>query len=158
MKVLGALAVAVCCYLAGCSFSAKQKASCANLHGIIRLLTHMQSRIKNSAMPLAEIFASFSDDALEKCGFLPELRLHGAAGFANALSMLDLPPDCSDALEIFGGTLGTLCADDQLSELALVLGEMTEHYGRTVKALPTKQKITRTVWGLAGALIAIMLI
>lgn len=118
----------------------------------------MHERIKNSAMPMTDIFASFHDAALEKAGFLPELRLHGAAGFANAVDMLDLPPDCMSELECFGGTLGTLCSDDQLSEIISAKNELYRHYDDAVQKLPAKQKVTRAVWGLAGALIGLLLI
>ncbi len=158
MRIIGAFAIAICCYLAGCSFSAKQKAICARLRGMIKLLEYMYERIKNSAVPMADIFAAFSDSALEKSGFLPELRVHGAAGFANAVNMLDLPPDCMSELECFGGTLGTLCSDDQLSEILSAKNELRRHYDDAVQKLPAKQKVTRAVWGLAGALIGLLLI
>ncbi len=158
MRIIGAFAVAICCYLAGCSFSAKQKTYCLRLRGMIKLLEYMYERIKNSAMPMAVIFASFYDDALEKSGFLPELRIHGAAGFANAVAMLELVPECASELECFGGTLGTLCSDDQLSEILSAKNELKRHYDDAVQKLPAKQKVTKAVWGLTGALIGLLLI
>lgn len=128
------------------------------MRGTVRLLEYMYERIKNSGVRLNEIFMSFSDPALEKSGFLAELRESGAPAFSGAVRMLGLPPECASELELLGGTLGTLCTDEQLSELKSASAELRRRYDDCVKELPSKQKVTRAVWGLAGALIALLLI
>jgi|GEM_PF-6684630 len=158
MRLAGGVLMVIICYLIGCRQAREQKVVCDNLRGVIRLLDSIENGITYGGESLLSIVSRFEDDALCRCGYLDALRRGRASGFAESLHLLNLPNDVKREIEPFASHLGLLCAEMQVSELRRTRDALQKSYDELCQRLLQKQKVTRAVWGLGGALVALFLI
>lgn len=86
MKIIGLSLISIAIFLFGYIKSASIKRNCVIEDSFVLLISHIKNFLSSSALPLDRIYESFSDEELEKAGFLGELNKKGYDPFYNAMS------------------------------------------------------------------------
>ncbi len=160
MKLLGAaIIISVCCYI-GFSTAKSEADKAKTVDSVLNLLSYMKRRISAERTPVFDIFSSFSDEYLEKIGFLPILRSHRYISndlWKEALSALALSEEVKNELMHFGAELGSLPLEEQLKRIKSCADFLDSERAFLREALPKKQKSIKAFWLLSGILAAIIL-
>lgn len=133
------------------------------------MLKRIESEIRYTRTPTAEIFAGFlNDPTLSKLGFLPELAasLRRAEPFAEAWekaicgaapAMQWTKADCRMALSL-GGILGAADAESQSEAIALLEEELAAQQQEAKKNSRTLGRMYRSLGVLAGIGMALLFV
>ena len=127
------------------------------LSGFCRLIGAVRSGIESYSLPLEEIYSGFSDEMLEKCGFLNDLKKNG---FEPALKKCDLSgigDGAKDALFTVASGLGKSPKQDQIRLCDSALSELERDLQKERDMLQGKLKIVRTVT-LTAAMMAVIIL
>ncbi|MDD4124970.1 MAG: stage III sporulation protein AB [Eubacteriales bacterium] len=154
------LIIAVGWFCGGIYADYRQK-SYLELCGMISLLESMKNAISYSRTELYGIFVSFSDKALDSCGFTETLKSSDIVPaneiWHNALERLSVGEGIKDVLSSFGSTLGLLDCDTQIERIEGCMAFLSKEREQMRAALAGKIKSYRYLGALAGCLAAIVL-
>lgn len=160
MKWVGALFLVAASYLLGNAIANDESKQLAETDSLILLLKYMRRRMESERIPLFNVFADFSDQALESNGFMQALcnNKSSKTAWLQALPLLSIDSEALRELTSFGQTLGELPLTEQLLKLDSCLAFLTEKKKALRETLPNKQRATKTVCLLVGVLIAIIML
>ncbi len=157
IRLIGVCAVIAGSYIAGALGASFYKKQLLQTEGLYRLVCKIKADIEGLNLPLSDIYASFSDRALDECGFTEILR---SSGLTQASFCVDLcvSSEVSSIIDELSARLGNGSREEQVL--------LCQHYGGRLSELCSllsaeqrqKSKLVRTVCAAAGAMIAIMLI
>ena len=118
LKLTGIILISGAISMYGAYLSGNVKKSRAFRKGLAELLIHIKNGIDNGGIPLAEIYASFSCKALERCGFLAVLKDGKSESFSRALKgcEIKLAPEVSEIYERLSKDLGKSSSGKSESE------------------------------------------
>lgn len=149
MRLLLAAMITLSAYVFGCGIASRQGDACRCIKDIIRLCEYIECRISFSAMPLRALLL----------GSGTEFGTAAARdGWNEAASALPVPAECIHELKQFGNTLGITEFDVQLRAVKGLKEYLEQQYQILNGTLKSRQKSTRAVCGLAGALAGLLLI
>ncbi len=149
MRLVLAAAITLSAYIFGCGVAARQGEVCMTVKDIIRLCEYIECRISYSAMPLDDLLLS-SGSAFGQAA--------SRLGWNEAADALVLPDEFKRELKAFGKTLGITEFEVQLRAVKGLKEYFSSRQAELCSTLKARQKSTRAVCGLAGALAGILLI
>ncbi len=154
-SVIGAGIIVLACYAAGSAAATGELQSQAQLCGLIRLLEYLKIRISFTRDTLPDIYAGFSDTALDGCGFTEELRKRG---LSSALSTLSIDREAASAAAEFAMTLGRLDSQSQGAKLDAAAELLRARRDAVSGTVADRCRSIKALSALAGAMIAILLL
>ena len=158
IRFLGLLLVAASTLGSGAVYAAALAAELRQWEGFLKLARHIRTRIEGFHQPLDGIYASFRDDTLEACGFLPLLRRQGLAeALTSCRSRLTLRPALIALLTDFSEPLGKSHTDDQLRHCDRCLVGMEEALQTLRREHPEKLRLARTLSLSLAAMVTLLL-
>lgn len=161
MRLAGAATIVVCCYYAGFIISKSEQKAFMQLSGLIRLLDFMLQRITYSRESLGSVFSDFNDEALMECGFLAVLNNPMGDTYDSlwkkATETLSVSGGIKKELGLFGSQLGKLDYTTQKERAEMCRNILVTEKRDIEPGLEKRRKSIRTLGGLIGALIAIIL-
>jgi len=170
IKYTGMILIAVSCTAGGFLFSGNIKSRLKQIEGFIRFFDYIIKYIDIYKYPVEKIFAAYSDDVLENCGFLDKLAKNGRV---NGLYMnpweisLD---ECKnegliffkdeefDIIKGFGSKLGTGRADEQLYHMNLYSDRLNKLYEEEYTKEINRSKLYKISGGLVGIFICVLML
>ncbi|MDD4165041.1 MAG: stage III sporulation protein AB [Eubacteriales bacterium] len=162
MKIIGAITIVVCSYYIGFLISVSEQKAFSQLTGLIRLLDFLLQRITYSRENLGSIFADFKDDALLECGFLSVLNNTMGETYdtlwKKAAETLCVSPHIKKELILFGIQLGKTDFITQKERTEMCRSILITEKQASQPGLDKRKRSIRALGGLAGALIAIILL
>lgn len=161
MRWVGAIILIAASYTCGSVLANIQSDELKTVDSVIRFLTYMRRRMYSERAELFEVFQSFKDEHLENLGFLSALcscRNDFSQNWGMALDLLSMDQESKNELVILGESLGKLNLNEQLKRLDVCINALESSKQKIEKAIPIKQKTTKTIWLLSGTLIAIILL
>ncbi len=160
MKWAGAILLVLASYFLGIRIADEEKKRLVEVESLLSLLKFMRRRMETERASLFAVFTDFDDAYLGSIGFLKILcsDRNPKTAWSKALTLLKCDEEISRELAHFGCDLGALPLEDQLSKLENCILALEEKRSVLRAALPNKQKATKTVCLLAGALAAIIMI
>ena len=121
----------------------------------------MLQRITYSRESLGSVFSDFCDESLSKCGFLGTLNNQMGETYdclwKKAVDTLDTSGSVKKELLLFGSQLGKLDFATQKERVQLCRNILINEKKVLEPGLEKRQKSIRTLGGLIGAMIAIIL-
>ena len=128
-------------------FSKFQNKRISEYEGFYSLLSYMRGEIGCFLSPVSEWCAHFSDEALERCGFLPALRecedLYKA--FLGSVDKMSLSCETKDDLIRFFTSFGKGYADEVMRLIDSFRQRLGENIDREREEIPRSQKLVRTL-------------
>ncbi len=159
MQLLGILLIVTAAYGIGTAISRSLRLEYRRLVGFEKLLRLIRARIECFNQPLSSIYADFSEEALDECGFSEELK---RSGFTEALcrcrDRLGLRRELLALLAEFGASLGKSFSEEQLRHCDRYIALLGEKAAVLEKELPVRQKTVRTLTAAAAVMASILLI
>ncbi|NLN55306.1 MAG: hypothetical protein GX148_03275 [Clostridiales bacterium] len=148
-------------WFCGGMYAEHKRKSYLELCGVINLVENMKNSISYSRTELYDIFSSFSDKALEDCGFTEILKsssnIPANESWQAAVGCLSLGEGIKGVLSSLGSSLGLLDCDTQIEKLENCLDFLTKERDSLKESLYKKLKSYRYLGALAGSLAAIVL-
>ena len=157
LKLLGALAVAVCS--ARLTVHARRLFSerVLQLEGFLKLLRHIREKISCFRTPAPEIFKSFKNEALERAGFLAALSTGNmSAALAGACPGLYLSEEELTPLRDFASALGGGFCEEELARCDVAIAAISDALEERRRALPSSTRLCRTL--VMGASLAVIIV
>ena len=161
MKLIAVILLVAVGWLAGGEEAKKLTGKYTRLRSVLSLLRRINDGIRFSRTCLHEIFASFDDDALGKCGFMaflassPPLPLKEA--WKNAVSTLGADDDISSVLVSLGDGLGTTDFATQTEKIEMCISFLSKRLDEMSADIAKKAKSYRSLGALASLAAAIIL-
>ena len=161
MKLIAVILLVAVGWFAGGEEAKKLTGKYTKLCGVLSLLRHINDGIRFSRTGLYEIFASFDDEALEKCGFMaflassPPLPLKEA--WKNAVSTLGADDEISSMLDSLGDGLGLTDLATQTERIELCISSLSKRLDEMSADIAKKAKSYRSLGALASLAAAIIL-
>lgn len=142
------------------SFSVFERRRLAQCEGFLLFIRHIKAQISCFHMPLGRIYASFTSEELERCGFLGALRESEDVGKAldAAKGQIWLSKEEMSLLRAFSGELGVSYVDEQVSCCDYYIGELERAYAERRSELPSRAKLYRSLFITGGLMLVIILI
>ena len=108
LKYIGILLISGAISLFGAHLAAVRAGNARMRGELLGLLERIQNGIDNGALPLADIYAGFHGDILEKRGFCKALKSGTPDALSEALTLIagDLPKECAETYFSFAASLG----------------------------------------------------
>lgn len=157
-QAVGALCLVAGALYLGFLFSRVQNERQARLECFLQLFRFIETEISCYQTPLADIYARFEGEALDKCGFLSCLR---EKGMAEALVLCRASLTLSDEeyalLADFAGELGKSYRDEQLRGCEYYRRLLEKYCDEGRRALPARLKLCRSL-SLSGGLLAVIIL
>ncbi len=129
------------------------------LLGFLKLIRLIRARIECFNQPLSEIYADFSEESLDECGFSGELR---KSGYSTALckhkDRLAIRGELLTVLADFGSGLGKSFSEEQIRHCDRYISMIEEKAAGLEKELPVRSKTAHALSAAAAIMIAIILI
>lgn len=132
----------------------------AQWRGFSALLSHIEGGISKFLASGEGLFRGFEDEALEKCGFLQEIKagVGLSSAFESCRGKLLLPEECKGRLSEFFASFGRGYQESELASLAAFRVGFEKEEAAERERLEKSVSVTRALL-LGGALsVAIMLI
>ena len=161
MNLAGALLIVSGAYYLGVAAAKRESERLILVEALISLFSYMQRRILAERLPLIRIFREFTNEHLEKTGFLPTLRLGRSKieqVWQTAVSRLLIEKSLRQELLLFGVGLGALPLERQLARIDSCLSLLSSEKARLISELPKKKKSIKTVYLLIGLTVSIILL
>lgn len=159
IRLLGIGLIAVILAGTGFCYGKATREEIRRWEGFLKLVRLIRSRISCFRQPLAVIYADFSDEALDACGFTEELK---KGSFSQALAKtkdtLGLRTELIAILSDFGGELGKSHADDQIQHCNRCLHQMEEALAMLETERPEKTRLVRTLSFAVAAMATLLLL
>ena len=129
----------------------------AEYRGLCRLIGHISHTLSEIPVPLEEIYARFSDDALARTGFLTRLRTRGLSaaleGGALRVEEKDLAP-----FRLYAADLGARLYTEERKAAEHLSLEAERTLAAMSAAMPQKQKLACTLTATGGMLFLLLLL
>lgn len=159
LKWAGAGVILLCALMVGRDYTAYVRERLSQYRGFVALLSHIEGMISRFLTPQDGLWHSFSDDALEKCGFLPALRSgkglsEAFIGCVDGLSLSDLT---KQRLSDFFSGFGRDYMDGEIARVGELRSELESGLKKEESELEKSLKITNALL-LAGAVGLVILI
>jgi len=163
IKYIGMALIAVSCSAGGFLFSDRIKLKLKQLESFMSFFEFIISHISIYKYPVEKIFAVYSDDGLEKCGFLDKLVKNGRVnGIYNnpwetsleqcrGEGLIFFNKEEFNIIKEFGAKLGSGRADGQIYHMELYRDKLRELYDEEYAQEINRAKLYR----LSGALIGL---
>ena len=147
VKYIGIGAMAITALWIGRGYSAYVDRRLGEMRGLSALILHIESRLGRTLDYGAELYRGFSDEFLEKCGFLQFLREGKplSDAFSEAKTSMLLPDEVSTLVDNLFSSFGRGYKDQEIEKLRTTrglldkeiatLGEDLEKNKRVVNAL-----------------------
>lgn len=157
IKTIGAvLLLCITVYLC-VAFTWNEARRLRQLEGLLLLLRTVRGQISCFRTPVDRIYASFENEALERCGFLPALRQTG--DFTQALEAVGprllMPEEEARLLSSFGLELGGTYRDEQVAACDYYISELENCFARRREERPRRLRLGRSLL-LTGGLMLIL--
>ena len=147
-------------WFCGGMYAEHKRKSYLELCGVINLVENMKNSISYSRTELYDIFSSFSDKALEDCGFTEILKsssnIPANESWQAAVGCLSLGEGIKGVLSSLRFVFGTFGLP-QIKKLENCLDFLTKERDSLKESLYKKLKSYRYLGALAGSLAAIVL-
>ena len=159
LRLVGALCIGGAAMAAGMSAAGMLHTRVMQLEAFFTLISHIASQVAHFRTPLDAIYAAFENAALEKCGFLAALRMHGgseALGMTSARLYLTRA-ETAVLAEFFGG-LGQHDAGEEARHIAYYEARIGAMAKTARSELAGKARLCRALGALAGVMLAVMLL
>ena len=158
IKLVGILFIAIATGACGFEYATMLKCRLRSLEAILSLIESLEARISAFLTPESEFFYTYSDELLEKSGFLEHLR--GGKGFSEAVSL------CADALFLdvcdiellreFGDGLGAISVESEVKRCSFYKNKCKERLEELKAQLPLRLRLYKSI-GFMSALLAAVL-
>jgi hypothetical protein len=159
VKYIAIAAMAITALWIGKGYSSYVDRRIGEMRGISALILHMESRLSRTLDFGRELYRGFSDDFLEKSGFLPLLRegkpLFDA--FSEAKSSMVLPDEISNLAENLFSSFGRGYKDQEIERLRQAKKEIDEDIARTADLLEKNKRVVNALLFGISASCAIIL-
>ena len=126
VKYLGIGAMAITALWIGRGYSAYVDRRLGEMRGLSALILHIESRLGRTLDYGAELYRGFSDEFLEKCGFLPFLREGKplSDAFSEAKTSMLLPDEVSTLVDNLFSSFGRGYKDQEIERLRRARDEL----------------------------------
>ncbi len=148
---------------AGFCLSHSVLSSIRELEGYIKLVKTTENEITSYMTKQEDIFATFNDEFLEKCGFLPLLRsspIDESSALEHALAAFEkntlIPKESFRALAELGAVLGKTTSEKQKEACLQCLRVLERVHGEIKNDAAKRAKVYR-ILGLASGAAAVIL-
>lgn len=129
------------------------------MEGLLLLVRHIRGEIACFRTPVADIYASFQNEALAECGFLAALR---ERGFYSALmagrETLYLGGEELAILTAFAEGVGRSYSAEQIALCDYTLRELEKALARRREEAPKRTRVLRTLSLVGGLMLVILLL
>ena len=153
MKTAGFIFLLLAIGYAFVNVSAREPRRLREAEGVYQLLCYIRGQMSAFSLPLPEIYAGFSDEALEKCGFLPLLREKGLAAALEKFSVADENGEVYILLSAFAGRLGQGFLQEELTLCNRVIDVYGGYVDRKRAECPGKRKLQGAMVLLCGGMV-----
>ena len=147
IKYLGIGAMAITSLWIGRGYSAYADRRLGEMRGLSALILHMESRLGHTLDYGAELYRGFSDEFLEKCGFLPLLgegkQLNDA--FLEAKSSMILPSEVESLTEKLFSSFGRGYKDQEIERLRMARVELDKEISVSAEALEKNKRVVNAL-------------
>ena len=161
VKIFALLLLAAAGWEAGGEAAKKQTEKYKRLCGVLSLLRSINDGIRFARTGLYEIFSSFHNEYLEKCGFLGLLTsstfVSLDSAWKNAVECLDTGEEARSLLLAFGEGLGKTNLETQSERTELCISRISRICEEEGRDLAKKVKSYRALGLLASLAAAIIL-
>lgn len=160
IKLLGAASIAAFAFTVGVRYSRFLDKKLSQYSGFISLSSHIEREIERNLSYGSELFASFSNSALESCGFLREIR-RGAdvkSAFFSSIDSLLLSKTAIDRLSAFFSSFGRDYKERELKKLASLRETLEEERAMLAPEIEKNKKTALALLFGAAASVLIILI
>lgn len=129
----------------------------AEYRGLVRLISHINDSLAISPMPLAEIYARFSDEALSRTEFLSLLQRNG---FFSALSAggLHLTKAEKEPFLLYAEELGTRLYENEKQKTEALLRYTTDTLQKKTAEAPRRRRLASTLFFTGGMLLLLLIL
>lgn len=167
IKTVGAILIFISSILLGFRLGEKKKTGYLECVAFLGLMTYAKSQIEGFFTPTKLIWRGYTNEILEKNGFLPVLR--GAESeevyfdafsraFDRTKDRFSMPEAAKSVIVSFGGIIGKSDVDEQISKIDRLTGEMEEICKKAKDDSTRDAKMFLTLGFSVGAAVFIMLI
>jgi len=169
VKYIGMIIVAVSCTAGGFLFSDRIKLRLNQIESFIRFFDYIIKYIDIYKYPVEKIFAGYSDEVLEKCGFLNKLAKNGRVNglFSNPWEisleecknegLIFFKDEEYAIIKGFGARLGSGRADEQLGHMNLYREKLSVLYNEERDKETNTSKMYKISGGLLGIFLCILI-
>lgn len=160
LKWCGAALVMISALFFGREYSTYAERRADEGESFIRLLAHIEKMIDSYLLPHGELFLGFSDERLEKCGFLGKLREGSglSVAFSSASDKLLICESIKTRLAEYFSGFGKGYKEAELSRLRECRTDVEKMLSNERAELEKNVKVTRALLlgGAAGIMIMII--
>lgn len=153
MKTAGFLLLLFTIGYAFVAVSEREPRRLREAEGLYHLLRHIRGQMAAFSLPLPEIYATFSDEALEKCDFLPTLRKRGLAAALDGFAVAEKEREVFLLLRRFADGLGQGFLQEELAFCDYVITVYSGYLDKKRAECPVKRKLGRAMVLLGGGMI-----
>ena len=157
MRLVGVLLWAVFLLLALLLYAKEEQRRLSEYRGLCRLVSHLRDTLSEMPLPLCEIYASFSDDALARAGFLAHLKERGLP-FALDSGVLHLSAEELTPFQAYAEALGGRLYAEERARAEALLSRVTATLSQKTLDAPRKKKLASTLFFTGGMLLLLLLI
>ncbi len=157
LKILGS-AILVFAAVGGASkLSALAQSRVEQIAAFLSLLRYIKAQVAYFKTPVNEIYLSFENSVLEKCGFISALRENGMiSALENTSENLYIEKAERELLYLFACELGGSFKEEQVKSCDYYIESLQLIYTEQKAELPRKKKLYKTVFLTVGIMIIIM--
>ena len=169
IKYIGMALIAVSCTAGGFLFSNKINLKLKQIESFICFFDYIIKHINIYKYPVEKIFAVYSDNNLENCGFLNKLAKNGRTNgiYTNPWEvsleecktegLIFFTNEEYNIIKEFGSKLGCGYADDQIYHMNLYRDKLNKLYEEEYVKETNRAKLYKLSGGLIGIFICILL-
>ena len=129
----------------------------AEYRGLVHLISHINDSLAASPLPLAEIYARFSDEALMRTEFLSLLR---RSGFSSALLSggLHLSKAEKEPFYLYAEELGTRLYENEKQKTSALLRYASDTLPKKTAEAPRRRRLASTLFFTGGMLLLLLIL
>jgi stage III sporulation protein AB len=169
IKYIGMILIAISCTAGGFLFSNNIKSRLKQVESFIRFFDYIIKYIDIYKYPVEKIFTAYSDDVLEKCGFLDKLAKNGRVNGLYANTWEISLEECKNEglvffkdeefniIKEFGNKLGSGRADEQISHMNIYREKLNKLYEEEYTKGINQSKLYKISGGLLGIFICVLM-
>ena len=159
IRLIGALFIVGASTSLGFCASAMYRERARQLEAFVLMIAHICAQIESFLLPLEEIFATFGNKTLEKCGFLAALRAEGGVeAMLVCRERLYLSDEERGEIEKFFLGLGHHSPDEEMRHCSYYEKKISALSARASERILEKTKICKSFGLLSGVMLAVMLL
>ncbi|MBQ9510893.1 MAG: stage III sporulation protein AB [Clostridia bacterium] len=167
MKYLGAVIIFLCACTFGIYAGKEEKQRLKECEAFLTLFEYVKNRIGYFLTPTKLIYRGFSDDVLEKTGFLAELRSHEnddiyfdawESAFGKCENRFCMNEKEKRIVREFGSAIGKTDGATQMNSFNYCIEQMRQEINALASAIEKNVKIYRILGFTVGAVAAIIIL